>query len=242
MRPFGEAMDLDVDFGAADRPGLVTTVLSQCAGQGDPAFWWGQPVGERTTALLQVVTLTVQSDALPLTARCVANGCGESFEFELPWRTLPAGAPDAGPLHVHLADGRAVAMRRPTGRDLREWRDVQLASRPSSREHALRLMLNSLVLTGEARPDDESTLADALAAADPLVHFTVACRCPACGAPNEVDVDLETIALATLLARQRTLLHDVHMLASNYGWTEPEVLAVPPARRARYIALIEDGR
>jgi len=186
MRPFGEAMDLDVDFGAADRPGLVTTVLSQCAGQGDPAFWWGQPVGERTTALLQVVTLTVQSDALPLTARCVANGCGESFEFELPWRTLPAGAPDAGPLHVHLAD--------------------------------------------------------ALAAADPLVHFTVACRCPACGAPNEVDVDLETIALATLLARQRTLLHDVHMLASNYGWTEPEVLAVPPARRARYIALIEDGR
>lgn len=242
MRAFGEAMDLNVDFGAADRPGLVTTVLAQCAGQGDPTFWWERPVGERTAALLQLVTLTEEDDALPLTARCVADGCGESFEFDLPWHALPAGAPDSGPLHVHLADGRAVAMRRPTGRDLREWRDAQSASRPSSREDVLRLMLDSLVLTGEARPDDEPMLADALAAADPLVHFTVSCLCPACGAPNQVDVDLEAIALANLVARQRALMHDVHLLASNYGWTESEVLAVPPTRRARYVALIEEGR
>lgn len=242
MRPFGEAMDLDVDFGAADRPGLITTVLSQCAGQGDPAYWWEQPVGARTAALLQLVTLTEQRDALPLTARCVAEDCGESFEFELPWRALPAGAPESGPLHVHLTDGRAVAMRRPTGSDLRAWRNAQLASGPTSREDALRLMLNSLVLAGEARPDDEATLADALEAADPLVHFTVACQCPLCDAPNEVDVDLEAIALAKLVARQRALMHDVHVLASNYGWTEAQVLAVPAARRARYVALIEDGR
>jgi len=31
----------------------------------------------------------------------------------------------------------------------------------------------------------------------------------------------------------------VHALASRYGWTEREILAVAPARRARYLELID---
>ena len=77
---------------------------------------------------------------------------------------------------------------------------------------------------------------------DPLVDFTVSCCCPACGAPNEVAVDLEALALTSLLGRQRALLQEVHRFASRYGWTESEVLALPPARRARYLAFFEDER
>ena len=52
----------------------------------------------------------------------------------------------------------------------------------------------------------------------------------------------QSIAFARLDTRQRALFEEVHQLASHYGWTETEVLAIAPERRARYLALIEDGR
>ena len=87
--------------------------------------------------------------------------CGESFEFELPLRSLPGGAADAGPLRVQLDDERMLTMRRPTGEDLRRWRAVQ----PVSRAEALRLMLDSLVLGGQAGPEDEAVVSASIAAA-----------------------------------------------------------------------------
>jgi hypothetical protein len=39
--------------------------------------------------------------------------------------------------------------------------------------------------------------------------------------------------------RQRVLLHDVHRLATHYGWSESEVLNVSPSRRALYLGLID---
>lgn len=236
MRPFGAAVDLDLDFGHADRPGLVTALLAQCGEARDPAFWWSQQVGARIAALLRLVAVTEARDQIALSARCNAAACGEAFEFELPLRGLPGGEADAAPIRLRLGDSRALTMRRPTGGDLRRWH----AAQPVSRAQALRVMLDSLVLAGEVAPEDEAAVSAAIAALDPLVDFTVACRCPACGAPNEVAVDLETLALTRLVARQRALLQEVHRFASHYGWTESDVLAVPPDRRARYLALIED--
>ena len=231
-------MDLDVDFDQSDRPRLVTTLLAQCSERGDAAFWWAEPLGARTAALLQLVALTEGRDEISLSARCQSPACGESFEFELPLRSLPAGQPGAGPLHVRLADNRELTLRRPTGDDLRRWHDAAA----TSRTEALSVMLESLVIAGQARPEDEAALSASIEALDPLIDFAVACCCPACGASSEVPVDLEGLALARLAARQRVLVHEVHRLASGYGWTESEALAVPAARRARYLALIEDRR
>ena len=33
---------------------------------------------------------------------------------------------------------------------------------------------------------------------------------------------------------------DVHELARHYHWTEPDILAIPPARRATYLARIRE--
>ena len=40
-------------------------------------------------------------------------------------------------------------------------------------------------------------------------------------------------------ARAGALLHEVHRLASAYGWSEAQILALSPARRAQYLALVE---
>src|SRR5262245_6918243 len=231
MRPFGHAVDLDVDFGQADRPGLVTTLLANCSDRDDTEFWWSQPLGVRIATLLRLVAVTEQRDDVPLAARC---RCGESFEFAFPLLSLPGATADDRPLHVRLDDERTLTVRRPTGDDLRRWRDRT----PVSRTDALRMMLDSLVLGGPVAPDDEAAISASISAMDPLVDFGVSCHCPACGAPNEVALDLEVLALERLAARQTALLYEVHRFASFYGWTESDVLAVPPSRRARYLRLI----
>jgi hypothetical protein len=235
MRPFGDAADLDVDFDHADRPSLVTRLLVQCGECSDPAFWWSQPVSVRTAALLRLVATTEQVNAFSFTARCAQAPCGEAFEFDLPLPALIADTDAAEPIHVPLDEQRSVTLRRPTGDDLRRWR----AAQPASRTAAVRMMLDTLLLAGEVQPQDEARLSDSIAAADPLTAFSVSCQCPTCGAPNEVPIDLDAAALARLCARQRVLLHEIHGLASHYGWTESQVLAIPPARRAHYLALIE---
>jgi hypothetical protein len=71
------------------------------------------------------------------------------------------------------------------------------------------------------------------------VAFSVSCTCPSCNAQYDAPIDLESVVLQRLAVRQQSLLREVHLLASCYGWTEHEVLAVPAQRRARYLALIE---
>jgi len=151
---------------------------------------------------------------------------------------LHSNGPDRELVIIPLVGGRTVSLRRPNGRDLHEWSRFK----PETRSATVTAMLKSLVVEGDATPDDEPTLAHALSELDPLVALTVSCACPVCGSANDVRVDLEEIVLARLRRRQRMLLDDVHTLASRYGWTEAEVLAVPSHRRAQYVAMIKDER
>jgi len=238
LRPFGEAPDLDVDFSASDRPALVSAVLARCCPLPDPDHWWQQPVGARTAALLHLVGVTDGASDLLMRSSCMDAACGAAFEFALPLAALPQAASVSDPVTIELSGGRTIRLRLPTGDDLRRWR----AAHPASRAEAVGLMLATLLLEGDAGPADEAELSAALAELDPMVDFTVECPCPACGASNEVVLDLEALALSRLAARQTALLLQVHRCARHYGWTEAQVLAVPPARRARYLALIEDER
>jgi len=237
MRPFGHAEDLDLDFGQADRQSLITTLLAHCDEPRDAAFWWSQTVGARIAALLQLVALTERRESLALSARCARTACGATFEFELPLPPLIASAGDVGTFELQLGE-RKLRLRRPIGQDLRQWRQAQ----PASRAAAVRLMLDTLLVEGTVHLEEAAPVAERITAADPLVDFAASGPCPLCGVTSEVPIDLETLALQRCHAQQRALLREVHCLARHYGWTEPEVLAVPPARRAQYLALLEEQR
>lgn len=231
-RPFGAAADLDLDFACADRPALVTALLAQGLpdGAGD---WWRRSVGERTAALVDLLVLTEGRRCLDLHAACAAPGCGETFGFELPLDALPKPLP--GPVHIALDGGRSVEMRRPLGDDLRRWR----SARPATRRDAVRMVLDSLCVAGAVEDADAEAVAVALAEVDPLVDFEVQGFCPACETATTIAVDLESLVLARLAGRQRAIEDELHRLALHYGWTEAQSLAVPPARRRRYLDRID---
>lgn len=233
VHPFGtRAIDLDIDFAHGDRPGLVTALLTACMPPLDAEHWWDRSVGARHRALLSMVR---SMDGQVPAQRATCPACGERLEFELPLDELTASTVDEAPVDIVL-DGGPLCLRRPSGRDLRAWQTR--SARPPSRADILR----SLVVDGELHDAEIGPAAQALASADPLVAFAVRLACPSCGEAADHDVDLETLALAALAARQRMLIDEVHRLAAGYGWTEAEVLSVPPWRRAHYLASIEAER
>lgn len=261
LRAFGRAEDLDIPLdialdasldttARADRPTLVTQLLERCDDRGAAddggAFWWSRPVGMRIGALLRLVALTEATDSLGVVLRCVQPDCGERFEIELPLGELAARAPDSPdssnsttsnvPLRLALPGGRSASLRLPTGNDLRDWATLPHAGSAD----AMAAVIASLRIDGDLQPGDAAALAEGIAAHDPLVAFSVASTCPACGAEDELPVDLEGLALQKLAQRQQRLVMDVHRLASRYGWTEQQALAVPPRRRERYLALIDN--
>jgi hypothetical protein len=234
-RPFGcVAEDLGFDFERSDRAALVTTLLAACATPPDAQHWWRQTVGTRIDTLLKLLRASEGHDVLTIAARCPA--CEAPFEIELAHDAL-AGLEAAAVDVVELQgeEGAALRLRRPAGDDLRAWHEQA----PTTRELALRNMLARLSIGGEPGAADAARATSALAEADPLVAFSAACTCPVCGHEAEREIDLEGLALQRLAARQRALLREVHVLASRYGWTEREILAVAPERRAKYLEMVE---
>jgi hypothetical protein len=234
FRPFGRAAaDLEVDF-AAPRPHLATALLAACAVPPlTPAECWAMAAGERVAGLLAIAAAT-GGDALDAIPACAA--CGERLDVALPVAGLLA-------LHASAAGGGevtagAATLRRATGADQAAW----WAAGWRDEDQALRGMLATLLVAPAGEGTMEVDLArvdEALAEADPLVAFRVRFACPACGSAQPCPVDLQELALAVLRRAQYELIEDVHRLARAYHWTEDAVAALPPWRRARYLALVE---
>jgi hypothetical protein len=64
-------------------------------------------------------------------------------------------------------------------------------------------------------------------------------HCEACGREGVAQVDAGVLLWDEIEARARELLYDVHRLARAYRWSEAEILALSPARRAGYLALVD---
>src|SRR5215203_5050144 len=99
LRAFGvDAADLDIDFGAADRAGVVTDVLARCAlADGRPlasSGAWALPVGARLHALVAVCRASGWSE-MSRVLDCPAGSCDEEIEVELSLAALAGAAREA---------------------------------------------------------------------------------------------------------------------------------------------------
>ena len=231
VRAFGsDARDLDINFGAP-RAVVVTELIAACMGVEVGALW-ELPLSTRLVLLVGLSELT--APPIELYFDC---SCGEQAELEATAAELSEFSASRAGVPLEAA---GLRLRLPTGRDQLRW-TVLAAS--GEDDQLARRVLTDLIVEGGELGDDNLPLVDAvLAEADPLVELRLDTVCPACDAELTREIDLEAIGLARLRHVQRSVLDDVHVLASAYHWTEQHIATMPAWRRNEYRALLGRSR
>jgi hypothetical protein len=177
--------------------------------------------------------------ALIATATCPS--CGELVEFELAVDALRTRHPD-GPTEGRFRSGDIeVSWRVPTVADLQSAAEEADAG-TALRERCLAAFRGSEPIAMADIPSDALAEAEAaMAAADPLAELLVALECPACRTGFDADVDPIAFVGVELGAASARILRGIHDIATVYGWSEADILALPDGRREAYLALIRGG-
>lgn len=77
-----------------------------------------------------------------------------------------------------------------------------------------------------------------MAEADPQADIELDLACAACGHTWQAMFDIAAFFWEEVEASAKRLLQEVHLLASSYGWSEYEVLALSDVRRAAYLEMV----
>jgi len=87
-------------------------------------------------------------------------------------------------------------------------------------------------------PEVLSAIEEQMAQHDPQAQVQLILTCPHCAHAWSTTFDIVSFFWAEIDARARRLLHEVHALASTYGWREAEILSMSADRRQAYLDLI----
>jgi len=131
-------------------------------------------------------------------------------------------------------DGFELRFRLPTSADLAAVGDP--GEGVSSRE----MLLDRCLLLGE-KPLPAGVAAaviEQMALSDPLADIQLALTCASCGHGWPAMFDIVSFFWSEIHAWAMRLLRDVHLLASAYGWSEADILALSPARRQAYLEMV----
>lgn len=197
-------------------------------------------VGERDARLLQLRE-AVFGPRLSGLAHCPA--CGETVESEFTAPSLGGVTGDTVPEFLALsAEGFEVRFRLPNTLDL------EAAAAVAESGGAKGRLLERCVIRAEQGgqpigaaalpPSVVQALSEAMEAADPQANIELALACPSCGHRWSAALDIGSFFWAELNSWAGRTLREVHLLASAYGWTEAEVLALSSWRRQAYLQMV----
>lgn len=214
----------------------------------------GQPAGRRAVALLET---TISDDVgawsvgardtalLTLRERLFGGSvaavvgcpcCGERQELAFAVADIRAPRTDPRPAPELSVDGHPVAFRLPTGADL----DAVAGERDVDRA-ARRLLDRCLVgptCGAEELPEPVvAAIVGWMAEVDPQADIRLALDCDRCDHTWSAPFDIAAFLWAEVDAWAWRLLSEVDRLSRVYGWSETDVLALPPRRRQIYLEL-----
>jgi hypothetical protein len=223
-----------------DRPPLARTVaMLRAAGSAeDPAVL---PVGSRD---LELLSLREQAFGHEMTGVANCPDCTECVEicFQTDDVRLP---PSVHPESILLElDGYCVRFHLPSSADL-----LSIEVVGDDQENGRRILercvseatLDGAPISAATLPEPlQEAVATAMAASDPQAEIEMSLRCPACTRNWTESFDIESFFWVELQAWAARILREIHQLASAYGWSEREILALPSFRRTTYLNLIAE--
>ncbi len=189
-------------------------------------------IGQRDAGLLALRELTF-GPRCSAVATCPM--CSEKSELEFMTFDLLSERRLEAPQEMELKiDGFDLRFRLPTSADL-------AAAASSGQEIASREVLLERCLLAGAKPlpaGVASAVIEQMARSDPLADIQLAVTCAACSHNWSAMFDIVSFFWSEIHALALRLLRDVHVLASAYGWSEAEILALSPARRQAYLEMV----
>jgi hypothetical protein len=216
---------------SAERAEDLVARASSSADRAAVASW---PLARRNAALLEL-RISRWGTALEGLAECPE--CGAELELTLDLPQLVADPDPPSEVRVPVEAGELRA-RLPAPADL------EAAARIPEPDAAARALAERCLL--EAPPhalplSDEAVAAigESMADADPAGALVLALDCTECRHRWEETIDLADFVSADAHGDVRRIAGEVHTLASAYGWSEADVLALPVERRRLYVELVE---
>jgi hypothetical protein len=233
MATLCEAEVLAIWEAAAERTPLSRALVLATAAGADQARVADVCIGRRDAYLVEL-----REACFGTVYECVVDcpGCGVELELELSSADVRAGQA-GGRDGVCRVDGVDITFRAVTTRDL--W---AVAGSADPRRQLIADCVTE-VCGGAHEPASwpHSTL-DALSAAmaahDPQAAVSIDLDCAVCRHHWAAPFDIAGYVWAELAAAAGRIMLDVHGLASAYGWSEADVLAMSPARRRQYLELV----
>jgi hypothetical protein len=163
--------------------------------------------------------------------------CAAMVDVDVPVAAMALASSSSGDVTVLAAHGagRALAaVRVPTVGDLID------AAALDTPEEAQALLAERCGL-GQLDPEEWDAAITDLDESHPLLAPSCAVACPECGEEFEATLDSVELCWEAVDAAATEVIDDVVALATAFGWSEADVLAVPPRRRAMYRRLAEAG-
>lgn len=195
-------------------------------------------VGQRD-AMLLALRQSMFGSALEAVVICPA--CGERLDLAFDLREIQSLPEAEGDLSLEVA-----------GYDLRfrpaNAGDAVAASGAGDLEGSRKVLLQRCLLSANREgtaidskripPDVTEAVWQRLAEADPMADIRLAVGCPKCDHRWSATLDIVSFLWKEIGAWAWRTLSDVHTLASAYGWSEQEILALSPKRRQCYLRMV----
>jgi len=203
--------------------------------------WKAMPLGLRDLRLLEIREVLFGPR---LTCLTTCSKCSENLELGFDVAQLyviPSDAKLAGTYSISVDDCE-VQFRLPNSSDLLQISslpDITLARRSLFERCLLQATrAGNLVSANDISDEIMNATAARLAEIDQQADLQISLSCPACSHQWSTAFDIASFLWTEVNVWALRILDEVHRLASAYGWSEDDILALSPLRRQIYLEMI----